>query len=426
MLCAALMLGYGTWRLWQTPSHSASGPVIGIVQQAFPISLFNHSATGEEMTDGYYAASQDLQLVGANCDVVLWPETMLPRGCNAEFLDLNLSKCTDAELRSIAARFFRLDPSIAYTRDDLEHNIRMIRGDEPPGVKGPKGTRLKQTAAEMARLSIRLGCPLLVGGASLHKDPQAVDDEDLWVTRNSALWFDRSDRDSMLYSKMHLVPFGEFVPFRQSWPWLHRLLKKTIPPGMEQLDEGRAAMHFQLSTRQGRKFAIASPICFEGTFGRVCRNLVNNGSSKPDNMILANLSNDGWFDFGPWLVGHGEVRGSTELSQHLAQYCFRAIENRVPVVRAVNTGISASIDSAGRVVASLGPMKSGLLVLDGRRSNDSEFLPGHGPQLLVDDRRTVYSLVGDVLAKLVSMAAVAMTAVLILKKKIAHVRGAKP
>jgi apolipoprotein N-acyltransferase len=143
-------------------------------------------------------------------------------------------------------------------------------------------------------------------------------------------------------------------------------------------------------------------------------------------MILANLSNDGWFDFGPWLVGRGQVRGSTELPQHLAQYCFRAVENRVPVVRAVNTGISASIDSSGRVVAGLGPMKSGLLVLDGRRSNDSEFLPGHGPSPLVDDRVTVYSLAGDVFAQLVSAAAVAVLAITVLKKKIAKVRGAKP
>jgi apolipoprotein N-acyltransferase len=240
------------------------------------------------------------------------------------------------------------------------------------------------------------------------------------------MWFDRSDKDSRLYSKMHLVPFGEFVPFKHSWPWLHRLLKKTIPPGMEQLDEGTQTVHFDLSTRQGRKFAIATPICFEGTFARVCRNLVNNGSGKPANMILANLSNDGWFDFGPWLVGHGQVRGSTELPQHLAQYCFRAVENRVPVVRAVNTGISASIDSAGRVVASLGAMKSGLLVLDGRRSNDSEFLPGHGPQVLVDDRVTVYSLAGDVFAQLVSVAAVVMLALLIFKKKNARTHVAKP
>jgi apolipoprotein N-acyltransferase len=434
VLCAAGMLAYGTWRLWQANSHTVKGPVIGIVQQAFPISLFDHKddpaspynhGKAEDLTKGYYDASQDPQLANANCDVVLWPETMLPRGCNSEFLDLNLSRCTYAELRSLGGIFFGHERAAELSRGDLELNLRWIRGDELPGVTGPRGTRLKQTAQEMQGLSMKLQCPLLVGGASLHKDPQPVGDEDIWVTRNSALWFDRSDRNSMLYSKMHLVPFGEYVPFRRSWPWLHRLLKKSVPPAMENLDEGAAPVQFDLTARNGTKFAIATPICFEGTFGRVCRKLVNNGDGKPANMILANLSNDGWFDFGPWLVGHGQVRGSTELPQHLAQYCFRAVENRVPVVRAVNTGISASIDSAGRVVAGLGPMKSGLLVLDGRRSNDSEFLPGHGPQILVDDRVTVYSLAGDVFAQLVSAAAVAVLAILILKKRIAKTRGAK-
>ena len=67
--------------------------------------------------------------------------------------------------------------------------------------------------------------------------------------------------------------------------------------------------------------------------------------------ILVNLSNDGWFvwKWGPWAG-----QSSAEHAQHLVQYCFRAIETRTPVVRAVNTGISALIDSSGRVVAEVG------------------------------------------------------------------------
>ena len=123
------------------------------------------------------------------------------------------------------------------------------------------------------------------------------------------------------------------------------------------------------------------PICYEGTFGDVCRRLVMRGRHKQAD-ILVNLSNDGWF---VWKWGSGPYRGSTEHAQHLAQYCFRAVECRTPVVRAVNTGISGSIDSCGRIVALVGgrraAMIEGTLLLDGLAG------PGHGPKVLVDRRR---------------------------------------
>jgi len=96
-------------------------------------------------------------------------------------------------------------------------------------------------------------------------------------------------------------------------------------------------------------------------------------------------------------------RASTEQAQHLSHYCFRAVENRVPVVRAVNTGISASIDSNGRIVAEVSrggqnTMISGTLLLDGPRGGELEYLPGHGPKVLVDQRTRCYSCVGDAFA----------------------------
>ena len=121
---------------------------------------------------------------------------------------------------------------------------------------------------------------------------------------------------------------------------------------------------------------------------------------------MANLSNDGWFVW-PW----GDARrASTEQAQHLSHYCFRAVENRVPVVRAVNTGVSASIDSNGRIVAEVrkngrNTMISGTLLLDGANGGTVEYLPGHGPKVLVDRRVSWYSRVGDIFALTVVLAA---------------------
>jgi apolipoprotein N-acyltransferase len=96
----------------------------------------------------------------------------------------------------------------------------------------------------------------------------------------------------------------------------------------------------------------------------------------------------------------GAPRGSSEHDQHLAQYVFRAVENRTPVVRAVNTGISASIDSNGRLVAVLQrdgvrSSVSGVMLLGGGGTRPQVV---GGPRVLVDSRVAVYSTAGDVFA----------------------------
>jgi len=355
-VAVAAALGYGSWRLAQNATHP--GPVIGIVQQAFPITLFGRDASPEEIFDRHLRETR--RLIGAGCDLVLWPETMLPGGMNREFLALE-----DASLSEKGRKL-----------------LSQLRGQ----------------AEQLGQLSTQLDCPILAGGAAIHRNPDTSLEDDRWLLKNSTLWFDRSPRPSAEYSKMHLVPFSEYVPFKSSWPWLHRLLRRFVPPVMEQLEPGDRPVAFELS-RGGKSWALASPICYEGTFADVCRKLVMRGRQKAVH-ILANLSNDGWF---VWRLGQGPYHGSTEHSQHMVQYCFRAVETRTPVVRAVNTGISASIDSKGRIAAVLTQQGSaalacGTLVLDGAMGEDGRIAAGHGPKVLVDDRITVYSLAGDAFA----------------------------
>jgi apolipoprotein N-acyltransferase len=117
----------------------------------------------------------------------------------------------------------------------------------------------------------------------------------------------------------------------------------------------------------------------------------------------------------------GRWRGSFEHAQHLTQYCFRAIETRVPVVRAVNTGVSASIDSCGRVLATVRrdgqiTMVSGRMLL----AEDSEWFAEKSgdvaaAQVLVDDRRTLYSVAGDWFALAVSAGCVVLIALLVIR-----------
>ena len=139
--------------------------------------------------------------------------------------------------------------------------------------------------------------------------------------------------------------------------------------------------------------------------------------------ILVNMSNDGWFvTTGDSGVG----RASTEHMQHMAQYCFRAVENRVPVVRSVNTGVSASIDSNGRVVKMLRRYDgvtayAGSLLLGGGSTNGNDLSGRDDPPVTaeavrVDSRISPYSVIGDVFAMLVSTGAVVLAGMLIRRR----------
>jgi len=200
------------------------------------------------------------------------------------------------------------------------------------------------------------------------------------------------------------VPFS--APWPDGWPWLHRLLRRFVPAVMEQLVPGEQVYRFGIGSADGRQWTAAAAICYEGTFARVCRRLVYDLEPKGRDGLLVglcrwlgyvwapqkkadcliNLSNDGWF-VAQW---SGRTWASSELDQHLAAYVFRAIENRLPVVRAVNTGISGFIDANGRIVELVG--------------HESTTTPKMATgtvsrEVLVDRRRSVYSSVGDAAAQ---------------------------
>ena len=140
------------------------------------------------------------------------------------------------------------------------------------------------------------------------------------------------DRGAILgaYDKVHLVPFGEYIPgFLETlihWVGLRQFVH--IPGGFEP-----GARHGTLAV-PGLP-PIAATICYEAIFP----DAVLNGGTRPD--AILNVTNDAWF---------GQTPGPY---QHLAQARLRAVEEGLPLVRAANTGISAVIDPYGRIVASL-------------------------------------------------------------------------
>jgi apolipoprotein N-acyltransferase len=138
------------------------------------------------------------------------------------------------------------------------------------------------------------------------------------------------------YNKNQLVPFGEYVPLSRVIPFVDKMV-----PGEGEFARGTWDGPFNTPVPSG------ALICYEVSFPSLARREVEGGSS-----LLVNVTNDAWFgrSWGPY--------------QHLAITAVRAMENRVPVFRAANTGISAIIDTSGRIVRSIPLLERGVIVAD--------------------------------------------------------------
>jgi apolipoprotein N-acyltransferase len=140
---------------------------------------------------------------------------------------------------------------------------------------------------------------------------------------NSALLLSPEGNVLSIYDKMHLVPFGEYVPLKKFLPFIDKLVVAVgdFVPGKE---------YVVMDTPFAK---IGNLICYEIIFPGLARELVDRGAN-----VLVTITNDAWF-------------GRTSAPyQHFSMAVFRAVENRVPVVRSANTGISGFIDPGGRIV----------------------------------------------------------------------------
>ncbi len=166
---------------------------------------------------------------------------------------------------------------------------------------------------------------------------------------NSLMIFGQEGRLEGLYDKIHLVPFGEYLPFQSTLEAI----------GLEQLTRIRGGFDIGIAPRPLLEVAglpsIGPLICYEAIFPAA----VIQGSERPK--VLINVTNDGWF---------GQTAGP---HQHLHQARVRAVEEGLPIIRAANNGISAVIDARGRILGSLG--------LDVRGTIDSTLTSAIAPPL---------------------------------------------
>jgi len=216
--------------------------------------------------------------------------------------------------------------------------------------------------AAVRALAQEVGVPLLIGSVEYEPgDPPRL--------YNAAFQIAPDGETVAVYRKNHLVPFGEYVPFRR---WLF-----FVSPLVESLAEfapGRAVEMLPVGDAQ-----VSTAICYEVVYPSLIRQAVRNGSE-----LLTTITNDGWYG------------SSSAPYQHFEMAAMRAIEEGRYLVRAANTGISGIVDPYGRVLAASD------IFVETDVVGDVRLLRG----------RTLYSRMGDVVAYLaLALSGLALVAV---------------
>jgi apolipoprotein N-acyltransferase len=284
-LVLGAVLAYGNWRLQQ--NSFLPGPRLALIQGNLDQDIRNDASLSERSADEAFKHFRRLcDLAAAQQpapSLIVWPENSYPgywkeRPGGWPSADSQKFVRQAAQLWKTNLLFGMEAYVPGEDEDELRHNsaVLVLAHQEPAGVTGEPGGR---------------------------------------------------------YDKIHCVPFGEYVPFRESLPWMKTLAPYDFDYSVQ---SGKQQTHFQLDS-----FRFGVLICFEDTDPVLARAYVGNSTSSAKESpvdFFINISNDGWW------------RGTSGHDEHLAISRFRAIETRRAVCRSVNMGISAVIDGNGRVL----------------------------------------------------------------------------
>ncbi|MCP4710423.1 MAG: apolipoprotein N-acyltransferase [Planctomycetes bacterium] len=367
-LCAILAaVFWGQYRLNQGHTTITEAETIAVVQEVIPQHVKESGQSNDEIFQNHMTHTEAALASEIKPELIVWPETMVPIWLNQEFLDLDQAARIDMArtiLKGFADYDDLADEQFVDYGNLIQRDARLFH------------EKLTNLAAG--------GVDLLIGAPSINKP-----ENDTWLKYNSAfLYLSNGERFNQRYDKMHLVPFGEVVPFRKSWPWLYRMLNLLTPYDHEYtLDAGTEQTVFKFEGKGEKTWRFAVAICYEDVMPQVPRRLAaaENGKKRID--FLLNISNDGWF---VETDEQGNLTPSAELIQHLVICKFRAVENRIGIVRSVNTGISAFIRPDGIVQDQ--PLAGTLSSSYRQRQAVAGFLTD---KVFVDSRISPYSIIGD-------------------------------
>ncbi len=362
----AATVAYGSFQLER--SDFKPGPRVAVIQEDFTLMSEPPFGTPSPVVFARYM-SLAAKAAAEAPDLIVFPETPWAGVQNLEFVSVenNVVEGVPTRTWSYAIRYHRA--TAAFARGDYG-TVNAILREFARTYRDHKFTELPPEGGPAV--------PVIIGSMAVESFPEQVYPR---VRKyNSALMYDAEGRQKPLrYDKIHLVPFGEMVPFRFGrLHWLYLWLNSLSPfsdGGTYEysLSQGDEHTVFDVES-DGRTWRFGTPICYEDVMPYVVREYVWGGGERRVD-FLVNISNDGWF------------LHSAELPQHLAISTFRAVENRIGIARAVNTGVSGFIDPNGRTYS---------LVKDEQGRTYGEGVVGYRvDQVQIDTRGSFYGRFGD-------------------------------
>lgn len=298
-------LAYGGFRL--ANARFEDGPRIALLQTNFE-QQYKSNADRKAILSKIEALAVKAAGRDPKPHLIVWPETSYPYGT------------------------IEIDPAVP--AEALQRQVDLIADDF---TEADWKAQKKRIDEYLHTMTDALGSAMLVGSLRYTHTPGGLD------KYNAAVLTTPKSADVQVYRKIQLVPFGEYIPLVEMFPWL--MVFTPYRDGyIPSLTFGRDANVMDLGDRK-----LAVGICFEDTVPHLIRRFFSEAPDGRQPDVLIDMSNDGWF----W--------GSAELDMHLAVSVFRSIENRVPLARAVNTGISAVIDGDGRIREVLPRLAEGVL-----------------------------------------------------------------
>lgn len=209
--------------------------------------------------------------------------------------------------------------------------------------------RLQQA---LRSLAVEQRAPLIIGGIGTDYSTELQQ----WNDYNSAMVIGADGQLVGRYDKIHLVPFGEYIPYQNLLSFAHKLTGRV-----GQFTRGTTRQVFLLPAGNGSNHRYGIFICYESVFADEVRQFARHGAE-----VLVNISDDGWYGdtSAPW--------------QHLNIVRMRAIENRRWILRATNNGVTAVIDPEGRVRQSIPRHQVDALPAQYGFRSDITFYTAHG------------------------------------------------
>jgi len=225
----------------------------------------------------------------------------------------------------------------------------LVAWPESPAPFDESDPRFQHSLAHIAQ---SVQAPLVVGSIGWTLDPSTQD----WNYYNSALVIGADGNRAGRYDKIHLVPFGEYIPFQNLLTFAHKLTGRV-----SRFTRGDGPKVFRLVSATGDAHRYGVFICYEAVFADEVRHFAQLGAD-----VLVNISDDGWYGdtSAPW--------------QHLNMVRMRAVENRRWILRSTNNGITAVIDPYGVVRQSIPRHQADSLAAQFAYRDDVTFYTAHG------------------------------------------------